>query len=136
MQINKIFNSKYVGIKTDPVNPKYIDLDSNMQLGYKYNQKKDYTETIRVWNTVWNDLMDAMQKDFIKTFRQFDKIYKGTQFVSNWVNDFEDCLCCVVYNAHDAEELDIYGKMRIHLNEQILTLIKMMNFPVRMQKEL
>lgn len=34
MQFNKIFNSKYVGIKTDPVNPKYIDLDSNMQLGY------------------------------------------------------------------------------------------------------
>ena len=50
--------------------------------------------------------------------------YSGTQFVSNWVNDFEDCLCCVVSNAHDAEVLDVYGKMRIHLNEQILTLIE------------
>ena len=77
MQFDKIYNSKYVGMEPEPVNPEYIDLDSNMQLGYKCNQEKDYTETIRVWNTVWNDLMDAMQKDLIKTFRQFDKIYKG-----------------------------------------------------------
>ena len=123
MQFDKIYKSKYAGMEPELVNPKYIDLDSNMQLGYKYNQEKDYTETIKVWNTVWNDLMDAMQKDFIKTFRQFDKIYKGTQFVSNWVNDFEDCLCYVVSNAHDAEVLDVYGKMRIHLNEQIQNFI-------------
>ena len=72
MKFYTIYKSKYVGMEPELVNPKYIDLDFNMQLGYKYNQEKDYTETIKVWNTVWNDLMDAIHKDFIKTFRQFD----------------------------------------------------------------
>lgn len=119
MQINNIYKSKYVGIEPEPVNPKYIELDSRMQLGYKYLYEKNYTETIRNWSNVWNVLMDAMQKDFINTFGQFDEIFNGIQFVSNWVIDFEDCLCNVVSNSHDTDNLEIYGKMRIHLNEQI-----------------
>jgi len=63
--------------------------------------------------------MDAMQKNFIKTFRQFDEIFKGNQFVSNWFNDFDNCLWSVVGNSTDAEILEVYGNMRIHLNEQI-----------------
>lgn len=124
MEFNNNLNSKYFGVKANPVNPKYIELDTNMQKGYKYYMKEDYTETINVWCNVFNDIMDAMKNESIKTFTQFDKIYNGTQFVSNWANDFDDCLCYVVSNVHDEDALESYGEIRIGLNEKIKEFIE------------
>ena len=55
----------------------------------------------------------------MKTFEMFDQVYNGTKFVSNWVNDFEDCLYNIVANSNNPEVLNVYGNLRISLNEQI-----------------
>lgn len=68
----RIISSKYFGVEPEAVNPKYIDLDSKMQLGYKYLQERNHNDCIRTWLVVWNDLMDAMEKESVKTFKAFD----------------------------------------------------------------
>lgn len=119
----KIISSKYFGVEPEAVNPKYIDLDSKMQLGYKYLEERNHSDCIRTWLAVWNDLMDAMQKESVKTFKAFDTIFNGNQYVVNWVGDFDVLLEEVVNNTSETEVLNEYGKLRIQLNNDILQFL-------------
>ncbi|MGD9567060.1 MAG: SEC-C metal-binding domain-containing protein [Sedimentibacter sp.] len=116
--INNIDNMMY------EVNPKYIKLDEKMQLGYKYLYEDNYTDTIKTWLYVWNDLMDEMKKLSIKTFKEFDDVFNGTEFVSNWISDFDDSLSYVVSGPTDEEIISSYGNIRIQLNEQVLNYLE------------
>lgn len=113
----------YINI-TNRVNYKYIELNDKMQLGYKYLHEENYTEVIKTWLVTWNILMDEMKKVSAKTFKEFDDVFNGTQFVTNWVGDFEDCLYNIISISNDAEIKDFYGKKRIYLNEQILNFLE------------
>ena len=119
MKFKDIFKSKYVGMKQEPISEQFIEFDFKMQKGYQFLSNQEYNKVVEIWISIWNELMDYMEKDNIKTFKMFDKIYNGTQFISNWVNDFDDCLYNIVSNSKDTEVLDIYGNIRIQLNEQI-----------------
>lgn len=120
----RVIRSKYFGVEPEAVNPKYIDLDSKMQLGYKYLQERNHNDCIKTWLAVWNDLMDAMEKEAVKAFKAFDEIFNGNQYVSNWVGDFDMMLEEVVNNTSDIEVLDAYGKLRIQLNNDILQFLR------------
>ncbi len=106
------------------VNPIYIELNDKMQLGYKYLYKENYTEVIKTWLITWNILMDEMKKISARTFKEFDDVFNGTQFVTNWVGDFEDCLNSIISNSNNPEIIDSYGNMRIDLNKQILNFLE------------
>lgn len=56
--------------------------------------------------------MKRCKKDNLKTFNSFDYIYNGTQFVVNWLNDFNDCLSNIVANSNNDEILDVYGNLQ------------------------
>lgn len=114
-----IYSSKYVGLDPEPVNPKYRALDSEMQLGYKYAIEDNPTEATRVWLGVWNSLMDAMAKESIEKFRAFDRVFNGNQYITNWINDFEDLLFNAISNTDDIQAINVYGNIRIKLNEEI-----------------
>lgn len=115
-------------IKEDYISGKlplnYIELDDKMQEGYKYLYDGNLTDTIKVWLDTWNILMDEMKKVSAKTFREFDDVFKGTQFVTNWVNDFENSLLTIVSNSKDPEILDSYGKIRIDFNKFVLDFLE------------
>lgn len=106
------------------VNPNYIELDDKMQLGYKYLYEKNYTEVIKTWLVTWNILMDEMKKISARTFKEFDDVFNGTQFVTNWVGDFEDCLNSIISGSNNPEITDSYGNIRIDLNKQILDFLE------------
>ncbi len=116
----RFISSKYFGVEPEAVNPKYIDLDSKMQLGYKYLQERNQNDGIKTWIAVWNDLMDAMEKESARTFKEFDEIFNGNQYVSNWIDDFDILLERVLNNTSETDALDAYGKLRIQLNNDIL----------------
>ncbi len=119
MGLSKIYSSKYIGRAPDEVNKKYLRLDAKMQLGNKYLSEKNESEAVITCIEVWNELMDAMKRDRIKTFKEFDKVFNGHQFVSNWITDFDNCLWEIVSNNSSPEILESYGATRIFINEQL-----------------
>lgn len=123
MRFNNLFNSKYAGRKLEQTLEDFKEFDSKMQQGYQYLSDGELDKAVGTWIGIWNEMMDYMEKHNIKTFEEFDGIYDGTQFVSNWVNDFEDCLNGIVAKSNDREVLNAYGSMRIYLNQQILQFV-------------
>jgi len=119
-----VYSSKYMGgTLAAEVNPKYIELDSQMQSGYKYFLEDNYSEAIRRWAIVWNLIMDAMKQEKVNAFCCFDEIFNGNEFVSNWTNDFDECLSNAVSGRGDVTTIEYYSKMRIQFNEQIQLFI-------------
>lgn len=123
-KVYRVYSSKYFGVEPEPVNPRYIDLDFKMQLGYKYWFERNYADCIRTWQSVWKDLVDSMEKESVSTFKEFDEIFNGNQYVSNWVNDFDVCLEEVLNKPLEAEVLKEYGYIRIRLNSEILKFLR------------
>lgn len=119
MNFKNILKSEFARIKQEVIYEQFIGFDLKMQKGYQYLSNQEYNKVIEIWISVWNELMDYMKKNNMKTFKMFDQVYNGTQFVSNWVNDFEDCLYNIVANSTNPEALKVYGNLRISLNEQI-----------------
>ncbi len=103
------------------VSEEFIEFDEKMQEGYQFLMDSQYDKAVRSWIDVWNKLMDYMKNDNLKTFDSFDHIYNGTQFVANWLTDFDDCLCNIVATSNNDEILEVYGNLRISMNEQIIT---------------
>lgn len=110
------------------VNPSYIKLNEKMQQGYRYLYEDNYTDAIKTWLHVWNDIMDEMKKASIKTFNEFDDVFNGTQFVSNWIVDFDDCLSYIISGPVGEDVINSYGNIRIQLNEQTLNYLEKQDY--------
>lgn len=118
---NNLINNKNFYNNLQLVSEEFIEFDEKMQEGYQFLIDKQYDKVVGSWIDVWNKLMDYMKNDNLKTFASFDNIYNGTQFVVNWLNDFDECLCNIVANSNDGEILKVYGNLRISMNEQIIS---------------
>lgn len=77
MKPYRVYRSKYIGMKPEPVNPRYIEIDRQMQLGYQFYDDCKEAKAIKCWIDVWNQLMDVMQEKSIKTFKEFDRFLKA-----------------------------------------------------------
>lgn len=120
-------NTKFIGdIDYDKsrVNPKYIKLDEGMQLGYKYLSEKKFADAIKTWLQVWNGLKDEMERISAKTFKKFDVVFNGTQFVSNWIQDFDLCLLNAISLQSDPKVINLYGNIRIQFTEELLDYLE------------
>ncbi|MGH4050178.1 MAG: hypothetical protein ACREVX_02310 [Clostridium sp.] len=118
---NNWINNKNLYNNHQLASDKFIEFDEEMQAGYQSLTDNKYDKAVKSWIDVWNKLMDYMKNDNLITFASFDSIYNGTQFVVNWLNDFDDCLWNVVSNANNGEILDVYGNLRISMNKQIIS---------------
>ena len=124
MALYKIYSSRYLGIAPEEVNTKYLKLDAKMQLGYKYLLEENKLQAVSTWTEVWNEIVDAMRREGVKTLKAFDKIFNGHQFVTNWINDFDDFLMETMSNSSSKEILERFGSTRIFINEELQAYVE------------
>jgi len=83
-----------------PERPHLELLDDLIQDGYAAQQRRD-AAACSLWRQAWSAVLDIMRRCGIETIAAFDERFGGTQFVFNWMQDFESEL----YNAglHDKQ---------------------------------
>ena len=72
-----------------PDRPNLEMVDDQMQAGYDAAERHDSAEACRRWRSTWLAILDLMQRFRIKTISSFDTQFRGTQYVFNWVQDYE-----------------------------------------------
>lgn len=72
-----------------PEQPHLELLDDLMQAGYAAQDRRDRTATCLQWKQAWSAVLKIMQRCRIETISALDERFGGTQFVFNWVQDFE-----------------------------------------------
>lgn len=102
-----------------------IQLDFKLQKGYEYSGRHEDDKTVKIWCEAWNEMMDYMKKNKLKSFESFNKIFNGRVYVINWINDFDSHLYCIITNSRNIEIIESYGNIRIQLNEQIQHFIEL-----------
>ena len=71
--------------------PSFEILDESMQLGYE-SFGKDDRKAAEEWLKTWSQYKWLAEKWGLRTEKEFDGAFKGTQFASNWVQDFSGAL--------------------------------------------
>jgi tetratricopeptide (TPR) repeat protein len=72
--------------------PHLESLDACMQKGYEYAKKLQEKEAVSVWQSYWQDVKWMMQRWEIPTVRAFDKHLMQSQYLFNWIQDFDMAL--------------------------------------------
>ncbi len=71
-----------------PERPSLEMIDDWMQAGYKASQRRDRPETCRFWLATWKAVWNVIEARRIRSLEEYDALFPGTQFLSNWVQDF------------------------------------------------
>jgi tetratricopeptide (TPR) repeat protein len=66
-----------------------IQLENQMQEGYKFSMKGKTKEAVDVWMELWQRIKVAMDSHQIEFIEDMDKAFDGQQSIYNWVMDFE-----------------------------------------------
>lgn len=117
----KINSSKYIGIEPEAVNSEFTKLDMMMQEGYGYELNGDSYKAVTCWKDVFNEVAAYFKENHISDLKFFDDIFNGTQFVQNWVQDYDETLRNVLLDADEKSKGKI-GKMKIELLYFLLSL--------------
>ncbi len=64
-------------------------IDDAMQEGYDFSDKGESDKAITAWFGVWKNILAVMDANKIKTLHEFNAVFRGSQFVRNWVQDVE-----------------------------------------------
>ena len=124
MALYKIYSSRYLGVAPEEVNTKYLKLDAEMQLGYKYLIENDKLKALTTWTEVWNEIVEAMKREGLKNLKAFDQIFNGHQYVTNWINDFDIFLLETMANSRSKEILERFGRARIFINDELQNYVE------------
>ena len=68
--------------------PNLEQLDDAIQAGYDLS-KTDWAGACEQWTRAWEDFLLMYDKGSFSEIGEFDEVFRGTQFVSNWTSDFE-----------------------------------------------
>lgn len=117
----EIKSSKYIGLEPEPVNKEFTKMDMMMQEGYGYEQDRNYNKAVTCWKKVFNEVTAYFEENHISDLKSFDDIFNGTQYVQNWVQDYDDALRNTLLNA-DEESKKKIGKLKIELLNFLLGL--------------
>jgi len=117
----EIFSSKYFGVEPEPVNPKFIRIDKDMQKGYGYDYEGETGKAIFYWHVVFENLKTYFEEYEFESLKEFDKIFNGNQYVRNWVNDYDEALRKVLLHSNKVYKEEI-GRRRIDLLNFLLSL--------------
>ncbi len=72
-----------------PDQPSFEELDDKMQAGYELLASRDVVAACRIWLEAWNDVVRLLDKAGIESIEDFDKRFRGTQSLFNWIQDLE-----------------------------------------------
>ena len=78
-----------------PDRPSVEMIDDWMQEGYEHDEGRRLVEATRIWWKVWETLRSRFSPS-IRTMTAAEAVFRGTQVVFNWCQDFENCLHNVV----------------------------------------
>ena len=117
----EIYSSKYFGVEPEPVNSKFIRMDRDMQKGYGYDYEGETGKAIFYWHVVFENLKSYFEEYKLESLEEFDKIFNGNQFVSNWVSDYDDALRKVLLHTDKISKQEI-GRRKIDLLNFLLSL--------------
>ncbi len=99
--------------------------DERMQEGYRL-QEQDAAAACDCWLGVWRDFLTILERSGVRSIAEFDEKLRGTQFVSNWMQDLDIALSNAAarrpeYHRHRgqwaAEFLQRFGGYDSHLTE-------------------
>ena len=71
---------------------KIISINRTMQKGYKFYEKNSTEECLKIWLETWKLVKEVFSENNIELICSFDETYSLTQYVSNWVMDFQEVL--------------------------------------------
>jgi hypothetical protein len=66
-----------------------IELDSQMQEGYKLMMAGDSVAASRVWIVLWKQILKVMDELNLANIEDIDNAFNGIQSIDNWASDFE-----------------------------------------------
>ncbi len=72
-----------------PEQPSFEMIDELMQNGYDEQENDHIEEACEMWLKAWKWILRIIDKKNLKTIDDFDKKFRGTQSVWNWVQDVE-----------------------------------------------
>jgi tetratricopeptide (TPR) repeat protein len=72
-----------------PEQPSFEELDDKMQTGYELLTSNDVRAACRVWLEAWNEVVRLLDKAGIESIAGFDKRFRGTESLYNWIQDLE-----------------------------------------------
>lgn len=117
----EINSSKYVGIEPEPVNSEFTQLDMMMQEGYGHELNGDSHKAVACWKAVFEEITAYFEENHISDLKSFDDIFNGTQYVQNWVQDYDDALRKTLMDADEEVKITV-GKLKIDLLNFLLSL--------------
>jgi len=71
-----------------PERPSFERLDDRIQAGYDLTPA-DPAGACEQWRLAWEDFLGLFEQGGFTSIEGFDQRFRGSQFVSNWVQDFE-----------------------------------------------
>lgn len=72
-----------------PDSPSFEMIDDAIQEGYKKADDVDASGAVEIWLPVWKQVSAIMDAQGMKTVHDFDRKFRGSQSVFNWVQDVE-----------------------------------------------
>lgn len=87
--------------------------DERMQEGYRLQQQDD-AAACDCWLGVWRDFLTIFERSGVRSIAEFDEKLRGTQFVSNWLQDLDMAL------SNAAVRRPEYHRQRMHWAEEFL----------------
>lgn len=94
------------------------EISDLMDKGYHYAyQEGNSIEACKIWNKVWKELKIRFKGVNINSLQKAQKNFRGDQFLSNWIQDFEEELT----KAGKKEKK--YYQMKINLIDEFFKLL-------------
>jgi hypothetical protein len=75
-----------------PHQPSFELLDDKIQAGYALQGPGGALATCRIWLEAWRDVLGLLDKGGLQSIHAFDKRFRGSQSLFNWIQDLEDAL--------------------------------------------
>jgi tetratricopeptide (TPR) repeat protein len=73
-----------------PDTPSFEMLDEKMQAGYALLRKQhNEVDACAVWLDAWSDLLRLLDKSGLQSIEEFDQQFRGSEWVFNWLQEFE-----------------------------------------------
>ena len=102
--LGQLFNDRRQGLERDwiwicvatlwerwfPDKPNFEVLDDKIQAGYQARKIAGPVIACRIWLDAWSDVVRICNKNGIRSIREFDERFGGSQSLFNWIQDLED----------------------------------------------
>ncbi len=111
---DKIYRSKSIEGKLEDVKLELLEFDRKMQEGYRCSLDNRNVEAAQLWREVFFEMKDLFSKLGIDGIVEFDEVVNVNQFVSNWVQDYDELLHNIIVTV-SGEDKKRYGEEKLEL---------------------